>query len=171
MDSSLHHFLTGSRPRSRFLPLRADGTQTIWLLPLSLKPHISAAHKSFPKVGKDQFARQKRNQTSKPKSMRNSSPHCFVLRSVTVVVGCLAISAIYSRSESIQKVKSWERENAAALLFWQMRSCLWQIAIGTGSTCQKVTNQKFILASMIAKADFLGCPAPARHCCEMLLHS
>ena len=115
MDSSLHHFLTGSRPRSRFLPLRADGTQTIWLLPLSLKPHISAAHKSFPKVGKDQFARQKRNQTSKPKSMRNSSPHCFVLRSVTVVVGCLAISAIYSRSESIQKVKSWERNKLASL--------------------------------------------------------
>ena len=115
VDSSLHHFLTGSRPRSRFLPLRADGTQTIWLLPLSLKPHISAAHKSFPKVGKDQFARQKRNQTSKPKSMRNSSPHCFVLRSVTVVVGCLAISAIYSRSESIQKVKSWERNKLASL--------------------------------------------------------
>ena len=78
---------------------------------------------------------------------------------VTVVVGCLAISAIYSRSESIQKVKSWERKNAFLAdekLF--VTDCNWH-----RFKLSKSDEPKVYTWQQIAKAepDFLGCPAPA----------
>ena len=93
---------------------------------------------------------------------------------VTVVVGCLAISAIYSRSESIQKVKSWEKN---------MQHCFsgrWEVVCGRLQLAQIQVVKKWRTKSVYLTANskswtwFSGLPStctwPARHCCEMLLH-